>query len=219
MNTLFAIKDKPAPTPAADALAAHDAARAALQTEREAVSKTDAEKLSAVTMLRGIRDGLAGARERRLDLLAEQGLGVDVAASLAKVEADIRTAEREESDFNERAAIATRQRALLAPKLKALGEKIRALDATRPDLERAAEREALVAGLAEYRKRQAAFVEAWLAMHARSLRMDRAKIVRAPLGSQSAVADLVIPLPNLDELKVAELDRRELFARLKELAG
>ena len=211
---------RPAPaTPAADALAAHDATRASIAKERQALSETDSAKLTDITMLETIRAGLQGARDRRLDLLAAQGLGSDVAAELTTVEAAIAAGEREESSVTERAAIATRQRALLAPQLTALSDKLKALDAQRPDLERAAEHEAAVAELADYRKAQAAFIEQWCRLHSRTLRMDQAKVVSAQLGSQSCVADLVIPLPNLPEVKQTELDRKDLFARLKKLAA
>jgi hypothetical protein len=218
MNAITRLFNATPATPASDAVAVHDAARNALAAERQALGVTDSAKMHDINMLTTIRDGLQGARSRRLDLLAAQGLGEDVAADLVTVEAAIRAGETDEALTTERAAIATRQRALLAPKLAALADRIKALDDSRPDLERAAEHEALVALLADYGKAQATFFELWLQVQSRALRMDRARVVSAPLGAASAVADLVLPLPHLHEAKAVELDRRVLFERLQTLA-
>jgi hypothetical protein len=217
MGILNLIKSAPERS-AGDALAAHDERHAAVHTELTRLSELDSAAHAGVEAERVAAEMLAVAERRVYAVEASKNLGTATAADVAAAEADRDTVAAEHAKLVRRAHVAAQERAQLAPGLKKQRTELEALDAARPDLERAAEHEAAIAELAEYRRTQGAFIECWLRLHSRALRMDQVRVVGAPLGSAVAVRDLVLPLPRLPEVKVAELDRQDLFARLTDLA-
>jgi hypothetical protein len=206
MNVLNLIRPTEPATPADNARRDHIAKRAALNAQYLALAEKHAAAASDLAQLTGIKDGLAAARVRRLDLIAARELGADNSAALAAVEADIRAAEQRESECSERAEIAGRKRALLKPQLDQLRNELHALDAALPALKTAARKERL-------------FAYAMQPETAQTLRAARAVIAElAALNHDPAVAGgLDIPLPNYPEIiRALDFDRRELAKAITE---
>ncbi len=214
MGILNLIKPTAPEAPAADALRQHNAERAAKAAKLQELASKDAAALADLRMLAGIRDGLDGARQRRLDLLAESELGADHASALATVEAAIRDAEREEATCTERAAISERKRALLRPQMDAVHTELQALDAALPALRvaDAAERLDAFASAPETQRIFREFQAAWTAMWRLAAEHDGDALAArvTPLGARHAAGDVVVPLPNRPACRALDFDRKAL---------
>src|ERR1700722_3888058 len=120
--SILSFKQPPpsAPTPHADALTAHKAARAAAHTRQQDLAQKDSQAAQTVAAMQTNANVLAGARQRRLDLLAAQELGASNESDVAACERDISAAEQRATDLSESAQIAERKRALLKPQIDAV---------------------------------------------------------------------------------------------------
>lgn len=216
MNVLNLFKPTESPEPAADAWIAHQQLSAAKRNEFRGLQLSDTEQ-SATINDELVATGLhVAAKERLIDAHCAKAEAADIAAAEREVDLAALAAER----LHIPAQAAMKRRGQLKSQMDTLRSHLAKLDAATPRLQHQVLVERMVNSAGEYSRAQSAFLATWSKMFGLCLAADRVapQALLGPLGSRDSVAALMLPLPDVTEVRAVEARRDDLMQAIHRAA-